>query len=149
MWSRFNLDRLRFRLPAPENKLFKHKFKSKMQFWNLKLILFLKVYWYLFFLSICVQIVKNVTKFYKNCRFFATSVPLSHTSTARSRSFLTSSGSSKKVRLRLQNTDRIIRNSRTIVPSLVDLDPELFPGSGIICSGSGKNERADPLIFHF
>ena len=27
--------------------------------------------------------------------------------------------------------------------SVVDPDPELYPGSGIICSESGKNEEAD------
>ena len=43
-----------------------------------------------------------MTKFYKNCRYLATTEPLSHTATARSRSFFTVSG--KKVRLRLHNT---------------------------------------------
>ena len=28
------------------------------------------------------------------------------------------------------------------------VDPELFPGPGIICSGSSKNERADKLKFY-
>ena len=33
--------------------------------------------------------------------------------------------------------------------SVVNPDPELFPGSGNICSGSSKNERADKLKFLF
>ena len=37
-----------------------------------------------------------MTKFYQNTRYFATTVPLSHTATARSRNFFTGSGSSKK-----------------------------------------------------
>ena len=37
-----------------------------------------------------------MTKFYKNCRFFATTEPLSHTATAQSRSFFTCSSFSKK-----------------------------------------------------
>ena len=41
-----------------------------------------------------------MTKFYKNCHYFATTVPLSQTATARSRIFFTASGSSYKVRLR-------------------------------------------------
>ena len=33
--------------------------------------------------------------------------------------------------------------------SVGDPDPELFPGSGIICSGFSKSERADKLKIYF
>ena len=36
-----------------------------------------------------------------------------------------------------------VRSQNDIFISAVAPDPKLFPGSGIICSGSGKNEKAD------
>ena len=56
-----------------------------------------------------------MTKFLKNCHYFATTVLLSHTATAQSRSIFTNSGSSKKDRLRLHNTAckyRLLKNYR-------------------------------------
>ena len=55
----------------------------------------------IFSFKMCINLY-NVTKFYKKCCYFATKEPLCQT-TAQSRSFFNSSGSSKKVRLRLQN----------------------------------------------
>ena len=70
-------------------KMWNTSFKQKMQFWKLNNFDFLKVYRYLFFpFNLC-----------KNCRYFATTVPLSHTPAAGSRSFFTGSSSSKIVRL--------------------------------------------------
>ena len=37
----------------------------------------------------------------------------------------------------------LVRSQNDIFISAVAPDPKLFPGSGIICSGSGKNEKAD------
>ena len=81
----------------------------------------------LFLFNLCINC-QNVTKFYKNCRYFATTVPLSQTATAQSRSFFTGSSSSWKFRLRLHNTadkeplflftlGSFIKNSLTFLPA--------------------------------
>ena len=42
-----------------------------------------------------------------------------------------------------------VRSQNDIFISAVAPDPKLFPGSGIICSGSGKNEKADKEKCYF
>ena len=88
----------------------------------------------------------NATKFYKNSRYLATTKPLSHTASARSRNFFTGSG--KKVRLQLHNTATEFRILEETIypakhllyqPSIVwpiripfhfDSDPALDPAKG-------------------
>ena len=55
------------------------------------------------FFNLCINC-RNVTKFYKNCGYFATTVPISQTATARSQSFSPALAPPKKVQLRLHNT---------------------------------------------
>ena len=43
----------------------------------------------------------------------------------------------------------LVRSQNDIFISAVAPDPKLFPGSGIICSGSGKNEKADKEKCYF
>ena len=94
LWSRSNLDRLRFRLPAPSsapaNKIFVTQVQVKSAVLKTKVNIFFFSGPFLFFLSMCINC-RNVTKFYKNNRYFASTVPLSQTVTAWSRSFFTDS----------------------------------------------------------